>query len=177
MRRVGDAGEQALLRRAEAAEATVRTLEAHVSSLQQRLAEADRGQRQTDALAERLERVEDALEAIRESHRRMALTVGELRDVALRLRSLADREPAPAPEPAPVPRPAPPVPRPVRPQDAPRREEMTEALATAVERLRMRVQAAPISAPVVRKPHKHSMSLIGRLRQRYRARKHRREGR
>jgi hypothetical protein len=39
--RATDGGEAALLRRAEAAEATVHTLERHVSSLQQRLGEAD----------------------------------------------------------------------------------------------------------------------------------------
>jgi hypothetical protein len=41
-RRAAESGEQALARRAEAAEATVRTLEAHVASLQRRLDEADR---------------------------------------------------------------------------------------------------------------------------------------
>jgi hypothetical protein len=40
-RRVAESGEQALATRAEAAEATVRTLEAHVASLQQRLREAE----------------------------------------------------------------------------------------------------------------------------------------
>jgi hypothetical protein len=40
-RRAAESGEQALARRAEAAEATVRTLEAHVASLQRRLDEAD----------------------------------------------------------------------------------------------------------------------------------------
>lgn len=40
-RRAAESGDQALARRAEAAEATVRTLEAHVASLQQRLHEAD----------------------------------------------------------------------------------------------------------------------------------------
>ena len=39
--RAAEAGEGALVRRAEAAEATVETLERHVASLQQRLAEAD----------------------------------------------------------------------------------------------------------------------------------------
>src|SRR5882724_95604 len=40
-RRAAESGEAALLRRAEAAEATVQTLERHVASLQQRLREAE----------------------------------------------------------------------------------------------------------------------------------------
>ena len=40
-RRAAEGGEQALIRRAEAAEATVHTLERHVHSLQQRLREAE----------------------------------------------------------------------------------------------------------------------------------------
>jgi hypothetical protein len=163
-RRAGEPGEQALLRRAEAAEATVRTLEAHVFSLQQRLTEADGDKRRTDELAERLERVEGALDFIRESHRRMALTVGELKDVTISLRALADRPAAPFASVPPASTPA---------TSAPQREEMADALAAAVERLRARAQQAPASMPA-RKPHKHSMSLIGRLRY---ARKQRREAR
>src|SRR5580700_8320594 len=71
--------ETALVRRAEAAEATVKTLEGHVASLQRRLEEAEQDGRRTSELAERLENVEGALAAIRESHRRMAATVGELK--------------------------------------------------------------------------------------------------
>ncbi len=159
-RRAGEPTEQALLRRAEAAEATVRTLEAHVFSLQQRLAEADGDRRRTDELAERLERVEGALDVIRESHRRMAQTVGELKDVTIRLRGLADR-------PASVPPASTPA------ASGPQREEMADALAAAVERLRARAHQAPTPTPAP-KPHKHSMSLIGRLRY---ARKQRREAR
>lgn len=186
-RRAAETGEHALLLRAEAAEATVKTLESHILTLQQRLVDAEGNQRRTAELVERLERVEDALQAIRESHRRMALTVGELKDVAIRLRAAAGHEPTQSPA-------------------APRRDEMTDALAAAVERLRARAQetvagaspgaagparsSADASAPVVPpstlapsaasaaptrpKPHKHSMSLIGRLRY---ARKQRREGR
>jgi hypothetical protein len=51
-RRAAESGEVALTRRAEAAEATVQTLERHVASLQQRLREAEDAQRQ---IAERLE--------------------------------------------------------------------------------------------------------------------------
>jgi chromosome segregation ATPase len=150
-RRAAESGETALVRRAEAAEATVKTLETHISSLQRRLDEAEGDSRRTFELAERLENVESALQAIRESHRRMALTVGELKDVAVRLRAAIDR--GPAQEPA-----------------RPRSEDMAEALAAAVERLRARAETTVAAAatasipPVVRTPHKHSMSLIGRWR-------------
>src|SRR5438876_11570428 len=48
-RRSAESGEHALLRRAEAAEATVRTLETHVGSLQQRLREAEEERRRSSA--------------------------------------------------------------------------------------------------------------------------------
>jgi hypothetical protein len=46
-RRAVESGDAALIRRAETAEATVRTLEAHVTSLQQRLREAEEQERRT----------------------------------------------------------------------------------------------------------------------------------
>jgi signal transduction histidine kinase len=158
--------ETALVRRAEAAEATVKTLETHVSSLQRRLEGAEEEGRRTSELAQRLESVEDALGAIRESHRRMALTVSELKDVAVRLRAAFDRTPAQAPARAPVQVPA-----------RPRNEDMADALAAAVERLRARAEAAVVAPPadgippVVRTPHKHSLSLIGRWRLRRKQRR------
>jgi hypothetical protein len=166
-RRANEPAEQVLLRRAEAAEATVRTLEAHVFSLRQRLTEAEGDRLRTTELAERLERVEGALETIRESHRRMAQTVGELKDVTIHLRALAERPSAPVVPVVPLSAASSPA------LSAPQREEMADALAAAVERLRARAQQAPTPAPA-RKPHKHSMSLIGRLRY---ARKQRREAR
>src|SRR5271165_7497737 len=51
-RRVAESGEAALMRRAEAAEATVQTLERHVASLQQRLREAEEDQRRMAGLLE-----------------------------------------------------------------------------------------------------------------------------
>jgi chromosome segregation ATPase len=161
-RRAAESGESALLRRAEMAEATVKTLEGHVSSLQRRLEGAEQDGRRTSELAQRLENVESALAAIRESHRRMAGTVSELKDVAMRLRASIEAEPAPAPEP----------PR-------PRSEEMADALAAAVERLRARAQESvasqpdttPGAPPTAREPHKHSMSLIGRWRMRRKQRR------
>jgi hypothetical protein len=158
-RRAAESDENALLRRAETAEATVKTLEGHVSSLQRRLEEAEQGGRRTSELAERLENVESALAAIRESHRRMAATIGELKGVAIRLRSAVDAEPA-------------------RESASPRSEEMADALAAAVERLRARAQSSVAvqpdtpSAPSVERPsHKHSMSLIGRWRLRRKQRR------
>jgi hypothetical protein len=66
-----------------------------------------------------------------------------------------------------------------------RSAEMAEALASAVERLRARVEqqeqpVAEVAAPIAARPsHKHSMSLIGRgrlaLRRRRERRKQRRE--
>jgi hypothetical protein len=51
-RRAAESGEEALTRRAEAAEATVQTLERHVSSLQQRLREAEEDRRRVAELIE-----------------------------------------------------------------------------------------------------------------------------
>jgi hypothetical protein len=201
-------GDPALLRRAEAAEATVQTLETHLSSLQQRLreveetcrhsaqrlaasenelrrvkqqeyaeqqlrVEAERAlavaldrssgvfarseivqrlqarvaevERRAEQLAEEIEserrareRSERALAAMRESHAAMAAIVGELRDVARKLRdgaalaagrptaattALAALATSPAPSSSQV-----------------RREEMADALAAAVERLRARAE-------------------------------------
>jgi translation initiation factor IF-2 len=296
-RRAAQAGEDpALLRRAEAAEATVQTLETHLSSLRQRLREAEEERRRsaerlaanenelrrvkqqeyaeqqlrveaertlaaaTDPrlldlrsagalarseivqrlqarvaeverraaqLAEEIEserrareRTERALETMRESHAAMAATVGELRDVARKLRHAASASAHRPSAAAVTPPPAPPE----QPSQA-RREEMADALAAAVERLRARAEEsvpadqAPAIAPSVdasggeglaaathehggqatpsagapraeasttealptltepatkAKPHKHSMSLIARLRA---ARKHRRKAR
>ncbi len=52
-RRAAESGEVALMRRAEAAEATVQTLERHVASLQQRLREAEEDRVRIDELLER----------------------------------------------------------------------------------------------------------------------------
>jgi hypothetical protein len=95
----------------------------------------------------------------------MAGTVSELKGVAMRLRAAVDAEPARESSSSSV---------------RPRSEEMTDALAAAVERLRARAQESvaarppdttPAVAPVVRAPHKHSMSLIGRWRLRRKQRR------
>jgi chromosome segregation ATPase len=157
--RAAEPGENALVRRAETAEATVKTLEGHVLNLQRRLEEAEQDGRRTSELAERLENVESALAAIRDSHRRMAATVSELKDVAMRLRASVDSGPA-------------------RESARPRSEEMADALAAAVERLRARAQESvamqpdtPSVPPVERPSHKHSRSLIGRWRLRRKQRR------
>jgi hypothetical protein len=159
-RRAAESGESALVRRAETAEATVKTLEGHVSNLQRRLEEAEQEGRRTSELAERLENVESALATIRASHRRMATTVSELKGVAMRLRAAVYDEP------------------PRGSSTRPRSDEMADALAAAVERLRARAEATvgarpdtPGVPPIVREPHKHSMSLIGRWRLRRKQRR------
>lgn len=134
-RRIAEPTEAALLRRAEAAEATVRTLETHVASLQQRLRDTEGDTRRTHDLTERMERLETAVDAIRESHRRMAVTVGELRSLAVKLRVAAERPPEPAPAPA-----------------NGRHEEMAVALAAAVERLRARADASQTPKPPAQAP-------------------------
>jgi hypothetical protein len=58
-RRATETGEAALTRRAEAAEATVKTLESHVTSLQARLQEAEEDRRRTTALLD-VERTQGA---------------------------------------------------------------------------------------------------------------------
>src|SRR5476651_1390374 len=51
-RRAAESGEAPLIRRAEAAEATVQTLERHVASLQQRLREAEEDRHRMSELVE-----------------------------------------------------------------------------------------------------------------------------
>lgn len=73
-RRAAESGEAALTRRAEAAEATVQTLERHVASLQQRLSEAEDDRRRVAELvaAERAEAIERENELRRVKQREYA---------------------------------------------------------------------------------------------------------
>jgi DNA repair exonuclease SbcCD ATPase subunit len=73
-RRAAESGEVALMRRAEAAEATVQTLERHVASLQQRLREAedDRGRIDAQLEHERAETLERESELRRVKQREYA---------------------------------------------------------------------------------------------------------
>lgn len=147
-------------------QARITEVERHASQLAQEI-ESERRAR---------ERTEHELDAMRESHSTMAATVGELRVLARKLRDAA----APSASRSSVPD----VPLPAAPAQASsqvRSEEMADALAAAVERLRARAQESSLPPQVSdtalttkSKPHKHSRSLIGRWRA---ARKHRREAR
>ena len=115
------------------------------------------------------ERAERQLASMREAHRRIERLVAELKVVALQLRAAAARS---APE------------QPKSPVTSEPREELADALAAAVERLRARAVLAqeppaepvsvPVPAPVAeRSSHKHSMSLLTRLRIRRKQRRSR----
>jgi hypothetical protein len=188
------AAESAAIRRAEGA------LHARLSELEARAAEIQLG---LEAERAARERSENMLENMREGHRRMEILVGDLKGILARLSSglSAAWRPA-APEPPRAPEPpghavspppaaspegaaqAPPPPPPSSPEPAQLRgAEMADALAAAVERLRARADAAATAARPAqeeprqpapeRVPHKHSMSLIGRLRNRRKQRRSR----
>ena len=129
-RRAAESGENASCAAPRPPRRPSKTLEGHVTSLQRRLEEAEQDGRRTSELAQRLENVESALAAIRESHRRMAGTVSELKGVAMRLRAAVEAEPLRE-----------------SPSVRPRSEEMADALAAAVERLRARAQESAVSQP------------------------------
>jgi chromosome segregation ATPase len=133
------------------------------------------------------ERAEQQLQGMRAGYRRMELLIAELKAVMAQLRAAAAREPKPE-QPAPV---APGIP-------GEQREELADALAAAVERLRARAEASALepepeespATPVGRRsselerpavspaaehsPHKHSMSLLTRLKRRRKQRRERR---
>lgn len=180
--------ERAAVRHAELA------LEERLTELERRALEIRRG---LDAERAQRERAERMLENMQKGHRRVQEIVGELRDMVLRLKPTAQ---SPATEPA-IQAPAAerviPAAAAERAASAPptrqggehaeeaidllaagdtvRREEMADALAAAVQRLRARAQEQqPVERLQTRPAHKHSMSLIARLRT---ARKQRRERR
>ena len=112
---------------------------------------------------------------MREGHRQMEKVLGEMKGIVARATAaLAAELPAGGEH-----EDSPPAVQ--RAPDA----EMADALAAAVERLRARAQAAPpspdpgprdaeraqVAAVVQRVPHKHSLSLIGRLRNRRKQRR------
>jgi hypothetical protein len=164
-------------------------LQARVGALELRAAELQQGLAVERAARERSERL---LEGMREGHRQMASVLGDVRDLLGRLTIAAAAARASAPSRPPtaiahvpaaehaescersVPTESPPARTPAPPARTlgpeARGVEMADALAAAVERLRERAQAAPelqpetVAPPVVRVPHKHSMSLIGRWR-------------
>ncbi|HEY2141607.1 MAG TPA: hypothetical protein VGG98_06070 [Solirubrobacteraceae bacterium] len=178
---------------------TERGLQSRIAALEDRAEDLRRGLESERGARERAERL---LEDTRRGHRRMETLLGELKGVVLRLRDAATEDLARARErdpssSLPTPPPSAATLRPVAAlgeEDA-RRGEMAEALAAAVERLRARVASVdddapvpaeaqderglapprePVPASIARQPHKHSMSLLTRLRLR---RKHRHERR
>ena len=136
------------------------------------------------------ERAEQLLEGMREGQRQVAVLVGEMRAIVERV--IAD---ARAADSAPSPEPRPPqeilarsaASRPAADDEhaQERGAEMAQALAAAVERLRERADSVPEPEPeepeerrqtperrAARIPsHKHSMSLIGRIRLRRKQRR------
>ncbi len=178
------AAERAAARRAE------HELRERLGELEQRTTQIQAG---LDAERTARERSEGLLESVRAGQRQMEALVGELRGVASRLgAALAGAESAA--QPAPVSATAGPrFPQPAVPGQAPaglgstpralpaevRGVEMADALAAAVERLRARAEAAPALHEVAAEPrlkpppHKHSMSLIRRWRNRRKQRRSR----
>ncbi len=152
-----------------------RELKERLTDLERRAIEIGRGLDSERAARERAERL---LANMRDGHRRVREIVAELRRVILRL---SDTPPRPSADLTVGVRLVRPVPEPLDAAElgrlagdgTERRDEMAEALAAAVQRLRARAQEQlpdPQSEPQRpepagrRPPHKHSMSLIARLR-------------
>ncbi len=168
--------EQAVVAERAAVRHSERELKERLTDLEHRAIEIRRGLDSERAARERAERL---LANMRDGHRRVREIVGELRGVILRLIATAPEPRAdPALEirlvrPAPKSTDAAPIDR-LAGVETPGRDEMADALAAAVLRLRARAQEQPSElepfepqrAEPVRKrpPHKHSMSLIARLR-------------
>lgn len=200
-----------IARRLGASEHHARELAERLEGIQRELAEAEqsaaaeraavtRGERELQARLAKLEyrahairreidseraaraRAEHQLQQLRGGYHRLVSLVAELKDVMAQLRAAAAREPRPEqPEPA---------------VGGEQREELADALAAAVERLRARAEASPtepaeelIYAPATspaepaehtavptmqHSPHKHSMSFLTRLRIRRKQRRVRR---
>jgi hypothetical protein len=176
------AAELAAVRRAE------REFQARLAELEQRASEIHGGLEAERAARERSERL---LEGMRVAHRRLAALVGELRGVIAKLRAATATAPQPQPEPEPewLTR-QDPLPRRARPASGAwsgparvDREEMTEALAAAVERLRARVEDVgegpvdvlaprpgsrtaasqePVAPAAARPSHRHTRSWLAR---------------
>jgi chromosome segregation ATPase len=175
------AAERAAIHRGE------RDLQIRLTDLERRALEI---RREIDSERSLRERAEHQLADMRAGYSRMEVLVAELKSVMAQLRAAAAH--APAPE-QPVPgahaghgdR-----------SEIGQREELADALAAAVERLRARAEASPLEpedltdAAVVtplaelerspdtslekRAPHKHSMSLLTRIKRRRKQRRERR---
>jgi chromosome segregation ATPase len=160
---------------AAAEHATVRRGE---RELQIRLAELERRshqiRREIDSERTARERAEYLLQGMREGYRRVERLVAEMKGIAAQLRAGGAVESRPA-ESRPVQL------EPVGAVPDEQREALTDALAAAVERLRARAEVSPMpleestpAAVVERSPHKHSMSLLTRIRRRRKQRRERR---
>jgi chromosome segregation ATPase len=179
------AAEQVAVRRGE------RELQIRLSELERRALEI---RREIDSERSARERAERQLEDMRGGYQRMELLVAELKGVMAQLRAAATRQSRPQ-QPEPV-------------VHGEQREELTDALSSAVERLRTRAEASAtepedlLDAPITRQPseveqrsaaspigpttvagagglsertpHKHSMSLLTRLKRRRKQRRERR---
>jgi chromosome segregation ATPase len=165
------AAEQTMVRRSE------RELQTRLAELERRTLEI---RREIDSERSARGRAERQLQEMRGGYQRLGKLVAELRGLAAQLRATAARELGPKPEPR------------AQGED---REEMAEALASAAERLRVGANASAIEpedladAVVASQPseleqpsimsvakrssHKHSMSLITRLRIRRKQRRSR----
>jgi len=151
------AAERAAVRRGE------RELQIRLAELERRALEI---RREIDSERAARARAERQLADMRGGYERVKLLVAELRDMMAQLRAAATPKARPKQPELPVP--------------GEQREELTDALADAVERLRARADISgsqPVQAtsrPVVeRSPHKHSMSLITRWRIRRKQRRSR----
>jgi chromosome segregation ATPase len=176
------AAELAAVRRAEGA------FQARLAELERRAVEIHGGLEAERAARERSERL---LESMRLAHRRMVVVVRELMGVVAKLRAARLLAPTVQTEPRsewlaheePSPRRQEPAPASWSGPGRAHREEMTEALAAAVERLRARVEDegdAPVSSEearacsavaasplaltpqVKRPPHRHTRSWLAR---------------
>jgi hypothetical protein len=150
----------------------VRDLQPRLVDLERRALEIQDGLEAERAAREQSERL---VQGMREGHRQMEAVLGEMKGIVGRASAVlaADRPDSGEREASPAPV-----------QRAPD-GEMADALAAAVERLRARAQAAPPSpdaeprdadseqaeVAAQRAPHKHSRSLIGRLRNRRKQRR------
>jgi len=150
------AAEQMAVRRGES------ELQIRLSELERRALEV---RREIDFERSARQRAERQLEDMRAGYQRMELIVAEVKGVVAQLRAATALKPRPQPELA----------------AHGEREEMADALASAVERLRARAECSQtqpaeptVTSVVERSPHKHSMSLLTRLKRRRKQRRERR---
>lgn len=182
-----DETEQATAAERTAIQQGERELQLRLTELERRALEI-RGE--IDSERSLRERAEGQLAEMRAGYRRVGLLVAELKGTMTQLRAAAAREPKHEPVSA----------FPGDRSEIGQREELADALAAAVERLRARADAAalepelapenPVEAPVTkrpsepaqlagapggqRSPHKHSMSLLTRIKRRRKQRRERR---